>query len=294
MPSRKVRLYALHGRTGTQLLDYPDFFRWLRQLPTVDTRLNIWDDLVFVIESTDTHGSSTTFNLISGDPSENALLYNDSTGQLEIGDDEADAWPASRTRVVVDAGRRLLALEIRRSGVSDRNLERYFEHLARDRGYVNDLALSLSPVPSDTFEEEVKRLERIRGASIVMLQPNVDWTDSPDVLSSLASSSNGARAEATVTARRNQSLSTDEGIIPIIFEQTSNNLPSVVKATVTGRMPGDDADTTISTEKHPRQTAVKIPKRASAVAIKNRVVEAARNLIRNGEAGSDDPETDVA
>lgn len=287
MPTRKINLYAMHGRAESALLDYPHFFEWLQTVEGSPSRLNVWDDLVFVLEGVRREENFFVLDFISGDPAEVPVLFDEATSAIIANTAVKEAWPASRTRVVADAGKRLIALEVRRSGVSKKNLEKYFQVLARDRGYAQDLSLSLTPVASDSFVEELAKFERIREASIVVIEPNPGWLDSPDVLSDLASSSNGRKASATVTAPRNGSLARDSGIVAIIAAQAQVRLTSVDKASVSGVKVGEDAEVTITSDGHQRRAAVAFEKRTRPSEVVARVIAAAKGLIAESDPDPD-------
>lgn len=288
MPSRRIRLFALHGRTQDGPLDYVNFFSWLQALAGPRSRLNVWPDLAFILESADLqYDGRIILRVISGDPDQSPLLFDDQTGQLtqEI---RSSRWQASRTIVVIDPIQRLLALELRRSGVTERNLERYFSIAGREQGFSSSLDLDLSLIPGRSFRTDLEQFVRIKQASIEVREPNPGWIDSPDVLSRLAGSSRGGRAALTVTARRNDSLEQDDGIVALIKDQVSKALPSIAKATVVGRRSGEDVDSTITTDKHPIQVAVAVKKGAPESETEIRVIDAAEQLIDESKGSDDD------
>lgn len=290
MPSRTIKLFAIHGRANGNNLNYREFFDWIADLPVDASRVAVFDDLVFVLERVHEERKRFALEFISGDPSEHPLTFNETTGQIDRGEVESDTWPARQTRVVVDATKRVMALESRHTGVSAKNLEIYFERLARSGGFAQDLMIQFAPIQTESFEQELKKYGRIREATIVIRRPNYDWDDARDPLTDLAGESNGARAEVTIAAGRGGALSTDDGIVEVIRRHARRALTSVVRANIKGFKFGEDAETTLSTEQHQVKRGVRLPKRSTPEQVSEQVVDGAIDLIE--ESGSSNLQVD--
>jgi hypothetical protein len=292
LPRRTISLYAIHGHTRSGTLDYREFFEWFSGLQPADTRYLVWEDLVFVRENRSRLRDKHVFEFISGDPNEQPLFYDDVAGAVSRGDLPDDSWPARQTRVVVDPTSRIMAVEARRAGVSARNLERYFERLARDRGFAHGVSLTLAPLQTAGFTEELEQFTRIREATIVIRRPNFDWDDARDQITELAGESNGQTAETTVNAGRNQSLSKDDGIISIIKRHVRRPLTSIIRATIVGNKQGEEGEVHLSTGRHNKRRYVAVPDRSSELEIARLIIDEAADAIEDALGGGDGHQAD--
>jgi hypothetical protein len=284
MSTRTIRLFAIHGRAHGNLLDYDNFFSWFAGLEVGSTRVAVYDDLVFVLERGRADHGKLVLEFISGDPSEHPLIFNEATREIDRGDIAPKSWPARQTRAVVDPAKRVLALESRHTGVSAKNLERYFERAARANNYAQDLSIQFAPIATHSFEEELREYERVREATVVIRRPNFDWDDAEDPLTDLAGESNGSRAEVTIAAARGETLSTTAGIVEVIRQHATNALTSIVRARIKGTKRNDSAETTLSTEQHQVKRGVTLPRHATPEQAVESVVDGAIELIDETES----------
>lgn len=255
---RSIRAYVVHGRTPTAVIDYSDFFDWLASLDGRSTRAKVATDLVLAIERAVRRDSFLHLRMVSGNPQDVPLLYNEATGETAEAVTPEGTWLASSSHVTVVPEERLLLIEGGRNGVTAFNLERYFRNIARTGGYARNLQIDISALPASSFEQEIEQLERIREATLVVSRPNSDWDEANDVLSLLADESGGQKAEVSVKAARGGSLIKTAGIIELIFQHLRRALPNLKGLRVVGRRADEKRDRTISLENHQILTTMEI------------------------------------
>lgn len=243
---RPIKVYIMHGRTSGKVLQYDEFFNWVGALPRNQTQVQINPELAIALDGATKQAERWEFRFVSGNPAEVPLFYDETAGRTFEEEPEEGRWRAIRTRVAIDPGQRLLAIEMRRAGVGSINLERYFTTLSKREGYHPKVTLDFNPLPSPSFLEEIDSLQRIREAEIVVRRPNTDWDDADDVLSGLADDSGGHRATVNVGAARGESLNRSRGIMGLIKKHVRRPLTNVNDVRVKGMDAGTGRLRTVS------------------------------------------------
>ncbi|WP_442544990.1 hypothetical protein ACSBOX_04480 [Arthrobacter sp. KN11-1C] len=261
------------------VVDYDQFFSWVAEMPDRRSRIQVRSDLVFVISEVKRQGEKYAFSIVSGDPEEIPLYFNEESGQVEEGVRERSTWPARQTQVVVDPESRLVAIEMRRAGVGSSNLERYFRLLAMERGFSRNLIFDLTMQPSTSFEEELDRYERIREATVVISRPNFDWEDAEDAVTGLADVSGGHTASVTVNAARGESLSRTDGLLAVIRAHVRRSFTSITNARVIGQKRGDNQETSLSLARHQLKRLIEVPTREETPDVRDFVSAEAASFI---------------
>ncbi|SCL67500.1 hypothetical protein [Micromonospora peucetia] len=281
MPQSQVRFikaYVIHGRTTEGLLNYPEFFHWLVNLPYGRTRIDVSSNVVLAIVRSVEREGMHHFRFVSGNPRDIPILYDESTGTTVQGRTPEGTWLVQSTRVSVAPEDRCVFIESRRVGVGATNLERYFNNIARNLGFVEKLHVDLSPMPSPSFEEDINQLVRIREAALVVARPNSDWDDSSDLLSRLADDSNAGEAEIAVKAERGKSLSRTSGAIRLVKQHLRDGLHNLRNIRIVGRREGEAADRILTLDKHQMRTTTRINSAAPQEEQDEQVFAAAEEL----------------
>jgi len=248
--SRTVRLYSLHGRVKDDPINYTELLGFVADIPPAERVVSLPNDLNIAVESIRREGTTFFLRLLAGNPSEIPLLFDEATGESRPGSIGPRQWLASATRAVVETEPdvRVVALELRRNGVSAATFERVLEELGSQLR--EGLKIDLNPLAAESFLEEIGRFERIREASLVVARPNFDWNDHHDHLHELADASGATRAESTVTAGRNDSLNKSTGLVAYIKRLAVNAKTDVKNAVVRGIRKGESKETSVSLERH--------------------------------------------
>lgn len=280
--TRVVNLYAMHARSGNDVLDYKAFFEHLAQLPSTSTAIRITSEVNFAIADAKMNGDLFTAKIVAGSPDEVPLYFDYMTGVTETGSTPDGKWLARISRVVIKTNQdhRALALEASGSGVTANRLELYFRRLAAEIGWLDGLTFDLPPVPAPSLREEIESFERIREASAAVTRPNFDWSDFDTKLSDLAAESGGHVAEAVVRAGRGESLAKTGGIIGIILGSLSVLNPSLKGFRIIGRKRGASKEVTVSSKKHNQRTFFESNISDKSVEFDTKMLAAAEDLIQ--------------
>lgn len=186
-------------------------------------------------------GSSServSFITYSGDADRNVLFYD--LNQLTEFSSlmESGRFVARKTHVLFEPAQRILVIEAGRGHPVAEELAKMIEcELRKEIGY-EDIDLSFTPVAAPTFVSKIDQLQRIQSVTVSIARPNVHWTDRHDQLTGFAADSDAKAIDATVRARRNSSLSKQNGILPNLKSWLSDRLPSVSAARIKGSLPG--------------------------------------------------------
>ena len=108
------------------------------------------------------------------------------------------------------------------------------------------LTVTLELEADKSFMKQVESMDRIIAASVRIVRPNPGWKDYEDLLSKEAQASDAHYADVSMHARRNASLTKDQGIVQAMKDLDRNN--KLGRAEVEGETDGQRK--TISTEKH--------------------------------------------
>lgn len=255
--SRGLQAYTLHGHTERGVLDYGEFFSFLAAADPIRRQASVRDLIVAIprFHSRRLHHA----RFVSGTAGIAPLLYDYATGTERAGQIGKTEVVAATAWVTFDPEHRLVVIEKHRPGVPVYMIERSLALMGRELGYASQLTVSLNPIILDTFATEVEQFERIREARVVLARPNYDWTDGADRLSELADDSNASTSEVAMRAGRGASLSKSQGIVRDILDMLRSRLfVPVQDARITGRLPGEPHDRTISAAKHQLKRSVPV------------------------------------
>lgn len=250
---RTLDAYSIHGHlaagsSGEELLDYPSFFESLAR-DGIGRSSKVGAETVGLVDYVDL-GTRSAFRFISGNDAEPAEAYDPHTGTtapLELG---RERFIVSWAWVVVDPEARIVILERKRPGVPVYQLERYLSGFGRDHGFER-LSVSLNPVPSPSFVEEILSFDRIREASVTIRRPNHSFTESArEAVAQIARESNAGSATVQVNAERKESLEKDSGIVADIISFAKSPITPVLNAVVKGFRAGFGKERTVSLKKH--------------------------------------------
>jgi hypothetical protein len=251
---RSLDAYSIHGHLSAgaedeSLLDYGDFFTALAATEPRSARFPVGGDTVALTESA-TRGARVAFRLVSGNAEELPLVYDLQTGTAEEVDPGKDRFVVSGAWVIVDPIRRILVLERKRPGIPVYQLERFLSQFGRRALKVAALTISLNPVPSASFAQEIGTFTRIREASITLRRPNQSWTESAASMLGELSNSNAAEIQLQLNADRGQSLSKSEGVVAEVLALARKPIGPLKNATVKGTRPDFEGERSVSLKKH--------------------------------------------
>lgn len=252
--SRGVLAYSLHGRMGSAVVDYPDFFHRLSTLPGTERQSSVGTSLV-AISSMLSVGPAWLMRVVSGDSENAPVFFNPVTGE------EAEAAMngqilANAVWMLVNPATRHVALEKKRPGVPVNVVAGLLSHLSKELDLTPARAtFSLNPIASAGFLADLERYERIRVATVSVAEPNYSWKDNATPLTDYAAASDGETVDLTVTAPRNGTLSTTHGIVADIRALATKRIGPLKNVKIRGRRFGEVKETLTSLESHQERTS---------------------------------------
>lgn len=293
--SRTLDVYGIHGHLAPgsdteELLDYLDFFRKLADAGS-GISVRIGEDTIALVDVAQRDGRYA-FRFVSGNASDLAEAFDPGSGTTVPVELERERFIVRGAWVIVDASKRVVVIERRRPGVPVYQLERFFEKFGRGNGY-SRLTVSLNPVPSPSFVEEIESFTRIREASVTIRRPNHSFTASArQAVAQIARESNGGSATVQVNADRKESLSKDHGIVSDILSFARAAINPILNATVKGSRPGYGKERTVSLKKHVLKGTAQIEETAAPIEQLNSIDATAELLIEDAHTQIDDSRDD--
>ncbi|MDK9640950.1 hypothetical protein [Propionibacterium freudenreichii] len=267
-PIRTVEAYSIHGHvaSGTEdesLLDYPRFFQHLLTEDLRVLRMQLGDDVVAISEQHE-DGQRLSFRFVIGNTQDLPLVYDlDSATATEI-NPGTDRLVVRGAWVFALPGIRLLFVEKKRPGVPIFQIERFLSNYGRSQLGLDGLTISLNPVPSSDFAQEIEEMTRVREATIVMRRPNYSWTATAgELIGGPATESNAASVRLQVSADRGQSLEKKRGVVHDLLGLVSRPITGLKNAIVKGNSPHHVGERTISLERSKVKASKRISKDAS-------------------------------
>ena len=256
--TKKLELFALHGRTGSGPVNYRNLFDKLEETPKRKRILERGDRLI-ALPVVRVSGSDCFFVAYEGPIGLKPLIFNSGNAEERIGQMDAKEVVATRTHGLVDLVAREAFVEYNQRGAKVADIqELIMVVLAPFQGW-GGLNLQLHPMADQEFMDAVDKFSRIRVASVKLARPNVDWTDDYNHFTAMAHESEAGVFEISAYAERGGSLSKKRGLLGFMKHVTSHKLPAVQNAQVIGNRLGEEAETRVSLEHFIRHRRVKVP-----------------------------------
>jgi hypothetical protein len=259
---RTVYAYELHGHDANGVLDYRTYFTRLAELNPPERSFTLRDDSDQVVAIPEIRVREGRFHLrfVSGREGDPAIFHDLRTGAEREASPRENEMPIHSSWLIVDTESRVVVQERRRPGVPLGDVVAALVAIGRDHGFAINPTLSLHPVVDKSFSAGIDDLVRIRSAALVVSRPNQTWTNAVNsIITQLGQESHGGSAEVAVTARPNESLDHDTGIVGELKEMVDTQYGPLRSARVVGFREGDERPTTVSTRNHARRREVKIP-----------------------------------
>jgi hypothetical protein len=277
---RTIRLFSLHAHQREERFDYLDFFKKLGAIPKEQRTIAINRDLYLYLHTSTVNGSEIHLQVAGGHPDNMPTVIDSKSGNVFQANLPEDNWIGHISQIIIeitDQGR-VCAIENRRNGVTPTNMETFLIRLYEEYYHIK-IDLSFSPIADVNFLEQIDSMKRIRQVTLVMSQPNPTWDDHFNYLSRLAKESKAQKFSTTITAPRGGSLSSEEGIVPVVKEQSTSPDANLEKVTVKGTREKEARETTVSLDKNIRKSEVSIPKNATLTQMQEIITNAARSFI---------------
>jgi len=233
--SLRFLLYSIHGHVATGRPDYEALFRSLTSIKGYyreeGKRLVAVGSAMLV-----KHQTRLLLTVYTGDKEKAILFFNVKEKSEYNWMTAPNQFMARKTHVLIDPAQRQLLIETGRGSLPAEELAKIIEEEARKKADYKTLDLSFTPVASPGFAAKINQMERIQSATVSISRPNYDWNHRYEALAKLADDSRGGAIDATVRARRGDSLSKDDGLIPSIKHWLSDKLSAVSSAKIKGSL----------------------------------------------------------
>lgn len=279
---RPVYAYELHGHDSDGPLDYELFFSLLFSLPPIQRRFVISsrNEVVAIPEIRREREGRYELRFVIGREGDIALFYDMATGEEREAQPREGEVAVQTSWIIIDTTDRLAIQERRRPGVPLQLAIDCLVGVARDQGLADNPTLSLHPVVSESFIDELDELDRIKSATIVLNRPNMSWLDAADsILAAAADDSNAGSVELGATARPKESLAKDTGIIADIKTMVKTNFSALKRASVEGRAAGELRNHKVSTRNHAMRKEVQIPEDATRAQERDALLTGANEYV---------------
>jgi hypothetical protein len=159
-------------------------------------------------------------------------------------------FQARKIHAMIDSGKRLLALEVKRGGLGFLSLASLIEEFSRSTSEFKTLDLSFNPIADIGFISRINEFNRIQAATITIARPNVDWTDRHTQLTEVAKESDARALDVTARAKRGKSLSKERGIVDFIRASASSVKSMFQKIKIVGSTGDESGLITLDLSKH--------------------------------------------
>lgn len=283
---RTIEAYSLHGRVGTEIIDYQNLFAAITVIPLAQRQVEVGTQVVGVT-IIDRIKFGFVMRMIAGTPGVSAIFYDTLTGEESV-EDFGSRVVARSIWVVVNPTKRLVAVERKRPGVGIDVIERALEILGSIAGIGQNLRIDLNPVPTQSFLAEVDQLDRIREAAVVLHRPNYDWTDNIDDLSGYGDESGADRVEVQLNARRGETLHKNSGILLDIRRLVAKGISAIKDVRVVGTRYGESKERSVRLKNHLERTFITVPPDADErSALVSASVEMIERIVQQPETDSE-------
>jgi hypothetical protein len=216
----------------------------------------------------------------------NPLIFHTQSARERIESLASGEIVATRTHAIINWNTREAIIEYNQRGAKASDLAHALEVVGTKYTDYPDISVELNPIAGKDFFEEIDRFQRIRVASVKVVRPNVDWSDSANLLSEVAADSQGRTAEITISAGIGKSLSKQRGVVSIIKHLAGQTLSMLNNATIEGHREGESAPTRISLVKfieHQRTQVTLVDGHADSTQMEEQLFSYARSRMRTNQ-----------
>ncbi|GHD06215.1 hypothetical protein [Zhihengliuella salsuginis] len=236
------------------------------------------EDTVAITE-TSSRGGMLAFRFVSGNSTELPVMYDPNTATTASVNPGGNRFVVNGAWVIVYPAERIVLLERKRPGVPVYQIEKFLSNFGRGRLGMAGLTMSLNPIPSRSFEEEVSRFTRIREASITLKRPNHSWTKSAEAMLGELGESNAGAVQLQLNADRGQSLSKTRGVVNEVIELARRPINALKNAVIKGRTPEYEGERSVSLQKHVVKGTARIDPHSDAIDQLAPLLEVASQMV---------------
>lgn len=282
IPTKKVKLelFSIHGHINDQPVDYVELFRFLSSLTHEQSTEVVGDRFSRVLFSPAGQG---LYYLVaySGSSDATFLVLDLEASTEEERGLERGKVVVRKTLGVLDPGRREVVVQLVHNGVRAAQIAQLIERFAQraEPERYGDLSVEFTPIPGESFLQELEHFQRIQATRIRLARPNYDWEEYGETLEALGQDSDAKNLEVAASANRNGSLSKDAGVVGLLKDLVQRGRSIIKGASVRGIMAGQAGPITLDLNRHIESRTVDVPVSATGQPQEAEVRELARNLL---------------
>lgn len=279
LTSRLLQVFVLHARQNNELINYGEVIRDIAAIPP-EKRFVRTGNRVLAIPHMRVEEPFLYLMAYYGQVGLNPLIFNTGSAKERLESLEKGEIVATRTHAILNWETRECIIEYNLRGAKYSNIAFALEALGTQHTDYEHISVELNPLADKSFFSEIDRFERVTVARMQVVRPNVDWSDSANMLATIADESHGRTAEIRISAGRDNSLSKQSGIVAIIKELAGKAHSMLKNATIEGRRIGEDAPTRISLNRFIEHQRVRVPiveGHADSVQIEKQLFDYARS-----------------
>lgn len=244
---------------GSQEVNYVDTFQKLADMPDEKRRIERADKLVAVpVFDFDSTQGIVEFTAYEGPIGVSPLIYDPNTTKGEVQPLEGESVLATVTFGRIDIKKRLAVVQYNLRGAKAGEIALVLEESGRAIGLGDLFTVDLTPQGDKSLIEAIEQYERIRQASLKLVEPNIDWADNKNNMSAIAQASNGRAVETVVTASTGQSLAKNDGLVQVIKDMIREGVNNLKAASVRGTRQNETAETSTSLANHTQHQRIRV------------------------------------
>ena len=282
IPTKKVKLelFSIHGHINNQPVDYVELFRFLSSLTPEQCTESVGERFARILFSEAGDGSYY-FAAYSGSSEATFLVLDVAASTEEERGLERGKVVVRKTLGLIDPGRREVVVQLVHNGVRAAQVAQLIERFAQRAtpGRYEDLSVEFTPIPGESFLQELEQFQRIQATRIRLARPNYDWEEYGETLQALGQDSNAKNLEVAASANRNGSLSKDDGLVGLLKDLVQRGRSIIKGASVRGIMEGQAGPITLDLNRHIESRTVDVPVSATGQPLEAEVREVARTLL---------------
>lgn len=282
IPTKKVKLelFSIHGHVDNEPVDYVELFRFLSSLTPEQCTEAVGDRFARVL-FTQAGDGIYYFAAYSGSSEATFLVLDLAASTEEERGLERGKVVVRKTLGLIDPRRREAVVQLVHNGVRAGQIAQLIERFAQrtDQERYRDLSVEFTPIPGESFLQELEQFQRIHATRIRLARPNYDWEEYGETLEALGQDSNAKNLEVAATANRNGSLSKDDGLVGLLKDLVQRGRSIIKGASVRGIMDGQPGPITLDLNRHIESRTANVPVSATGQPSEAEVRELARGLL---------------
>lgn len=250
VPQLRFDLYSIHAHLEAGPVDYTVLFHQIANslsgYTETDTARRI------AIRRVDILPDGNVFIVAYTGYSDRTTLYFNLASNAEQAEKGSPTrFRARKTHILIAPERRLMLIEAKKGNLSASDLEVLAESIGRECDQrFRKLEISFNPVADVDFAREIDSLKRIQSATVIIGEPNFDWTDWNNSLAEVAEDSNARSLGVMASAKREKSLSKDGGLIQFVKEFAGHARSIFKRVTIVGSRTEDSGLITLNLSKY--------------------------------------------